>query len=156
VNLASRRAVRVPEWLTLGGTLLSLVLGTSGYGPGLILMVQGGLAAAGGMALLCGLYWWLHPIVTGQQEDDSDDYDPAAMGFGDVKLAAMIGAFLGWENLIVAVVVAIVAGAVLGVLQLLILKENRLKFGPYLALGALIALMFGAPLVEFYRRLFGL
>ncbi|GGJ84105.1 prepilin peptidase [Deinococcus aquiradiocola] len=156
VNLAARRAVRVPEWLTLGGTLLSLVLGTSGYGPGLILMVQGGLAAAGGMALLCGLYWWLHPIVTGQQEDDSDDYDPAAMGFGDVKLAAMIGAFLGWENLIVAVVVAIVAGAVLGVLQLLILKENRLKFGPYLALGALIALMFGAPLVEFYRRLFGL
>ena len=78
------------------------------------------------------------------------------MGFGDVKLAAMIGAFLGWERLVVAVVFAVVAGAVLGVLQLLIFKENRLKFGPYLAIGAVLALLFGSQLVQAYRGLFGL
>jgi leader peptidase (prepilin peptidase)/N-methyltransferase len=155
-NLLSRRTLRVPEWLTLGGTLLSLALTGTGVGPGLILMVQGALAAAGGMALLCGLYWWLSPLITKTPEDDSDDYDASAMGFGDVKLAALIGAFLGWEKLIVAVVFAVVAGAVLGVLQLLILKENRLKFGPYLAIGAVLALLFGSQLVQMYRGLFGL
>ena len=155
-NLLARRTVRVPEWLTLGGTLLSLVLTSTGVGPGLILMVQGALAAAGGMALLCGLYWWLSPLITKVPEDDSDDYDASAMGFGDVKLAALIGAFLGWEKLIVAVVFAVLAGAVLGVLQLLIFKENRLKFGPYLAIGAVLALLFGSQLVQMYRGLFGL
>ncbi|MGY2895480.1 prepilin peptidase [Deinococcus sp. UYEF24] len=155
-NLLGRRTFRVPEWLTLGGTLLSLVLTSTGVGPGLILMVQGALAAAGGMALLCGLYWWLSPLITKTPEDDSDDYDASAMGFGDVKLAALIGAFLGWEKLIVAVVFAVVAGAVLGVLQLLIFKENRLKFGPYLAIGAVLALLFGSQLVQMYRGLFGL
>ena len=160
VNLVFRGVVRVPEWLTLGGTLLSLVLIGTGaaatFSPGLIVLVQGALAAAGGMALLCGLYWWLTPLITRQPEDDSDDYDASAMGFGDVKLAAMIGAFLGWERLLVAVVFAVVAGAVLGVLQLLIFKENRLKFGPYLAIGAVLALLFGAQLVQAYRGLFGL
>ena len=160
-NLLARRTFRVPEWLTLGGTLLSLVLTSTGLfqngaGPGLILMVQGALAAAGGMALLCGLYWWLSPLITKAPEDDSDDYDASAMGFGDVKLAALIGAFLGWEKLIVAVVFAVLAGAVLGVLQLLIFKENRLKFGPYLAIGAVLALLFGTQLVQMYRGLFGL
>ena len=156
LNLAARRVVRIPEWLTLGGTLVSLVVTGTGVGPGLILMVQGLLAAAGGLSLVCGLYWWLSPLLSGIPEDDSDDYDPAAMGFGDVKLAGMIGAFLGWERLIVAVVVAIFAGAVLGVLQLLIFKENRLKFGPYLAIGAVLALFFGPQLVGLYRGLFGL
>jgi leader peptidase (prepilin peptidase)/N-methyltransferase len=42
------------------------------------------------------------------------------------------------------------------VLQLLILKENRLKFGPYLAIGAVLALLFGSQLVQMYRGLFGL
>lgn len=152
VNLIGRRTFRVPEWLTLGGTLVSLLLASTGVGPGLILMVQGSVAAAGGMALLCGLYWWLRPGA----DEDGDDYDASAMGFGDVKLAALIGAFLGWEKLIVAVVVAVVAGALLGVLQLLVFKENRLKFGPYLAIGAVLALLFGTQLVSMYRGLFGL
>ncbi|ULH14900.1 prepilin peptidase [Deinococcus sp. KNUC1210] len=154
LNMTLRRVLRVPEWLTLGGTLLSLAVAGSGtgIGPGLILMVQGSVAAAGGMALLCGLYWWLRPGA----EDEDEPYDPSAMGFGDVKLAALIGAFLGWEKLLVAVVVAVFAGAVLGVLQLVVWKENRLKFGPYLAIGAVVALLFGPRLIEVYRSTFGL
>ncbi|MDL2343285.1 prepilin peptidase [Deinococcus sp. MIMF12] len=153
VNLAARRVVRVPELLTLGGLLVSVGLGGSGFGPGLIVMVQGALAAGGAVALLAGAYWWLRPELEG--EDDAP-YDPSAMGFGDVKLAAVIGAFLGWERLLVAVMVAVFAGALLGLVQVALKRENRLKFGPYLALGAVVALVWGGAVVESYQALLGL
>lgn len=153
VNLGARRAVRVPELLTLGGFLGSLLVGSAGSGPGLILMVQGALAAAGGAALVAGVYWWLR-----REPEAGEDapFDPSAMGFGDVKLAAVIGAFLGWERLLVAVVVAVFAGAVLGLGQLALRRENRVKFGPYLALGAVVALVWGGDVVASYRTLLGL
>nr|WP_221269941.1 A24 family peptidase [Deinococcus budaensis] len=153
VNLGARRAVRVPELLTLGGFLGSLLVGSAGSGPGLILMVQGALAAAGGAALLAGVYWWRRREP--ESEEDAP-FDPSAMGFGDVKLAAMIGAFLGWERLLVAVVVAVFAGALLGLGQLALRRENRVKFGPYLALGAVVALIWGGQIVASYRGLLGL
>ncbi|MGI8746917.1 MAG: prepilin peptidase [Deinococcus sp.] len=118
-------------------------------------MVQGALGAAGAASLLAGLYWWLRPEESSEGGQE-DDYDPSAMGFGDVKLAALIGAFLGWERMLVAVVVAVLAGALLGLIQLAILKENRLKFGPYLAIGALLALLFGPQVVGLYREMFGI
>lgn len=152
VNLIARRVVRVPELLTLGGLLVSVGLGGSGFGPGPIVMVQGALAAGGAVALLAGVYWWLR----GDDAEEDAPFDPAAMGFGDVKLAAVIGAFLGWERLLVAVVVAVFAGALLGLVQLALKRENRLKFGPYLALGAVVALIWGGAVVESYRALLGL
>ncbi|MPY67861.1 prepilin peptidase [Deinococcus sp. SDU3-2] len=151
-NLLARRVVRVPELLTLGGLLVSVMLGGSGFGPGLIVMVQGALAAGGAAALLAGVYWWLR----GDAADEDAPFDPSAMGFGDVKLAAVIGAFLGWERLLVAVVVAVFAGALLGLVQLALKRENRIKFGPYLALGAVVALIWGGAVVESYRTLLGL
>nr|WP_246580903.1 A24 family peptidase [Deinococcus aestuarii] len=153
VNLAARRVVRVPEVVTLGGFLVSVALGGSGFGPGLIVMVQGALMAAGAASLMAGVYWWLKPEPEGEADAP---FDPSAMGFGDVKLAAVIGAFLGWERLLVAVVVAVVAGAVLGLLQLALKKENRVKFGPYLALGAVVALIWGGAIVQGYRGMLGL
>lgn len=153
LNLASRRVVRIPELVTLGGFLVSVALGGTGFGPGLILMVQGALAAAGAASLVAGVYWWLRR----EPESEADaPFDPSAMGFGDVKLAAVIGVFLGWERLLVALVVAVVAGAVLGLVQLALRSENRVKFGPYLALGAVVALIWGGGLVAAYRGMLGL
>lgn len=146
-----RRPVRIPEFLTLGLFVLSLVVGaSSALGPGLINMVQWGLAAAGLMALIAGAYWWTQPDPA-EREDD----DPEAMGFGDVKLAAVIGAFLGWEKLLLALALAVVVGAVLGLMQLALRRENRLKFGPYLAMGAVIALLFGNQLIGLYLSWLG-
>lgn len=160
VNAVSRRVVRVPEVLTLGGLLLSVVIGSAGVGPGLILMVQGALAAAGAVSLVAGVYWWIRhrPGVEDDAPDDQPDeqYDASAMGFGDVKLAAVIGAFLGWEQLLVALIVAVFAGAVIGVAQLARRQENRVKFGPFLAFGALVALIWGAGIVAGYRGMLGL
>ena len=160
LNLITRRVVRVPEALTLGGLLLTLVLGSAGVGPGMILMVQGALAAAGAVSLVAGLYWWLQrePEASddGAHTEVDDRYDASAMGFGDVKLAAVIGAFLGWERLLVALVVAVFAGAILGLLQLAMKRENRVKFGPYLAVGAVVALLWGGNWIESYRAMLGL
>ncbi|CAM3231032.1 A24 family peptidase [Deinococcus saxicola] len=160
VNAISRRVVRIPELLTLGGLLLSVVIGSAGIGTGLILMVQGSLAAAGGVSLVAGVYWWLkhRPGAADEAEDNApdDQYDASAMGFGDVKLAAVIGAFLGWERLLVALLVAVFAGAIIGVFQLARKQENRVKFGPFLAFGALVALIWGAGIVASYRGMLGL
>lgn len=155
MNAVARRTIRVPEALTLGGLLLSLLLGAAlQAGPGIIGMVQGALAAAGGVALLAGLYWWTRPEPDGDEEDD--DHDPEAMGFGDVKLAAAIGAFLGWEKMLLAIGIAVVVGALLGVVQLAVRRENRLKFGPFLAVGAVVALLWGQSLISSYLKLLGL
>nr|WP_255674617.1 A24 family peptidase [Deinococcus sp. 6GRE01] len=156
VNMVARRVVRVPELLTLGGLLVSVVLGSAGYGPGMILMVQGALAAAGATSLVAGVYWWLK--YRGQSADEGADEpaDASAMGFGDVKLAAVIGAFLGWERLLLTLVVAVFAGALFGVAQLAMKRENRVKFGPFLAVGALVALIWGAQIIQGYRDGLGL
>lgn len=158
VNALARRVVRVPEWLTLGGLLLSLLLGSAGYGPSLLEMLRGALAAAGAVALACGVYWWLH--WRRHREDDGaaedDQADAQAMGFGDVKLAAVIGAFLGWERLLLTLVVAVFAGALVGVVQLAMKSENRIKFGPFLALGALVALFWGGQIIAAYKGMLGL
>ncbi|MBZ9752027.1 prepilin peptidase [Deinococcus sp. HMF7604] len=158
VNLAARRVVRIPELLTLGGLLVSVMLGSAGFGPGMILMVQGALAAAGAVSLVCGVYWWVHWRRHREDDTPQDDAqsDASAMGFGDVKLAAVIGAFLGWERLLVALVVAVFAGALLGLVQMATRRENRVKFGPYLALGAVVALLWGGSLVASYRAMLGL
>lgn len=160
VNAFAKKAVRIPELLTLGGFVVSLVLSSAGTGPNIVQMAQGGLMGAGAVALACGVYWWIywrtHKEAEADGADTEEQSDPVAMGFGDVKLAAVIGAFLGWERLLVAIVVAIFAGAILGVIQLAMKKENRLKFGPYLAIGAVAALLWGAPLIAWYRSLVGL
>lgn len=157
VNLAARRVIRIPELLTLGGLLVSLVLGSAGAGPGMILMAQGALAAAGGVSLVAGVYWWLSREPEADGADVTEEpYDASAMGFGDVKLAAVIGAFLGWERLLVALVVAVFAGAIVGVFQMALKSENRIKFGPFLALGAVLALIWGQGWIGSYRVMLGL
>nr|WP_221277183.1 A24 family peptidase [Deinobacterium chartae] len=152
LNVALRRVLRIPDALTLGGLLLSLVLGVYGFGPGLILMLQGGLAAAGAASLIAAFYWWIRGVP---DADDSEDYDPIAMGFGDVKLVALIGAFLGWEKLLVALAVAVALGALLGLVVRLLHGQRQIPFGPYLAGGALIALFYGEQIIRAYLGYLG-
>jgi len=75
-----------------------------------------------------------------------------AMGFGDVKFIAMIGAFLGWQAVLFTVFAASIIGAVIGVLQKISGREQwsrPLPFGPYLALGAVLW-MFTGPFIWFW------
>ncbi len=159
INMVTKKVIRVPELITLGGLLISLVIGSAGIGPGMILMVQGALAAAGGVALISGVYWAIYFRLHPEPADDGiedDDVDASAMGFGDVKLAGVIGAFLGWERFLVVLFVAVFAGAAFGIIQRLSKNENRVKFGPFLAIGAVVAFVWGNGIIEHYRSLLGL
>lgn len=79
---------------------------------------------------------------------------PAGMGFGDVRLAFVLGLFLGWislshvvTGLFLGVVIISVAGVVLAVLRLRSIQEH-IAFGPFLAVGSTIAVFFGQPLIR--------
>lgn len=79
-----------------------------------------------------------------------------AMGFGDVKFIACIGAFLGWECVLFTVMAASVIGAILGVVPRLFGKSEwsaKIPFGPYLSLGALLWLFTGPEIVAWYLAL---
>lgn len=71
-----------------------------------------------------------------------------AMGGGDIKLMAGVGAFIGWEKVLFAIFIASVLGSIVGILLILfkkIVKKQEIAFGPYLALGSYIVLFLPAP-----------
>jgi prepilin signal peptidase PulO-like enzyme (type II secretory pathway) len=71
-----------------------------------------------------------------------------AMGFGDVTLLAMIGAFLGWQSCLVIFLLAPLAGAVIGVIQWLLNRGNEIRYGPFLCLAAWVTIVRWAPIWE--------
>ncbi len=80
-----------------------------------------------------------------------------AMGLGDVKLAGIIGFFLGWQNGLVAVFMAFIIASLF---SLLLISGSRIKFGkaipfgPFLSIGTMISLLYGDFLVNWYVQLF--
>jgi leader peptidase (prepilin peptidase)/N-methyltransferase len=83
-------------------------------------------------------------------------FERDAMGFGDVKYMACIGAFLGWKAVLFTVVAASTIGAVVGVITMIIGRREwsaKLPFGPYLSLGAVIWLFYGPQLLDWYWSL---
>lgn len=81
------------------------------------------------------------------------------MGYGDFKLLALIGAWLGWQMLPLVVLLSSLVGAVVGILGILILgrdKQLPIPFGPYLSVAALIALFWGQRLIDSYLQFAGI
>lgn len=80
-----------------------------------------------------------------------------AMGAGDAKLAAMIGAWLGWQQVLVSSFLACAIGAFIGggaIAMGLMSRRQPMPFGPYLALGGMIAALWGETLVRWYQQSF--
>ena len=76
-----------------------------------------------------------------------------AMGFGDVKLGAAVGLFLGWKMSLVSLFLAFGSGSVIGIAGMAmgsITRGQQIPFGPYIALGTVMTLFFGESILNFY------
>lgn len=133
----------LPDSLTLPLLWAGLLINLGGHFASLPDAVVG---AAAGYLVLWSVYW-LFKLVTGKE----------GMGYGDFKLLAAIGAWLGWQLLPVTLLLASVVGAVVGITMIVAVKHDRrvpIPFGPYLAGGGLVALFFGADLTQAYLAQF--
>lgn len=119
-------------WLGLGFNLL----GT--YAP----LFDAVVGAMAGYLSLWSVYW-LFKLLTGKD----------GMGFGDFKLLAAIGAWLGWQALPMVILLSSLVGAVIGILMMFLQRKGRdvpIPFGPYLAIAGWIALIWGDPIMRLY------
>jgi leader peptidase (prepilin peptidase)/N-methyltransferase len=79
------------------------------------------------------------------------------MGMGDVKLVSMLGAFLGYKYTLVGIFIGSVFGSVIGLVLMgvgVLNRKDRIPFGPFICLGAVIMIFFGDQLIELYLSLF--
>jgi prepilin signal peptidase PulO-like enzyme (type II secretory pathway) len=109
----------------------------------------GFLTALVGMTASGALVWWVRIIGRAILRRE-------AMGFGDVTLMAMIGAFLGWQAGLLVFFLAPFAGIVLGLLVVLLRRDSEIPYGPFLCLGALAVLVFWASLWRSTAAVFAL
>ncbi len=103
------------------------------------------LGAVFGYLILWTVYW-LFKLITGKE----------GMGYGDFKLLAALGAWLGWQLLPLIIILSSLVGAVVGIILIVAAKHGRdipIPFGPYLAGGGLIALFWGQTLTQSYLQL---
>jgi leader peptidase (prepilin peptidase)/N-methyltransferase len=103
-----------------------------------------GILAGGGILwIVAQTYFWLKKID--------------GMGLGDVKLLAMIGPVVGWQGVLFTIFVASAVGTLVGVVQMIRSGQLSLKlaipFGPFLSIGAMVYLFFGAEITRWYFKL---
>ncbi|MDE2347278.1 MAG: prepilin peptidase, partial [Gammaproteobacteria bacterium] len=104
-------------------------------------------AAAGYLSLW--LVFQAFRLITGKE----------GMGYGDFKLFAALGAWLGWQLLPIVLVLAAAAGAILGIALIVFRGRDRaapIPFGPYLALAGWFAMLYGHSMIDAYLQLSGL
>ena len=132
----------LPNTITLPGIVIGFIFSLFAP-PGPLNSLFGILLGAG---VLYAIAWGYYML---RKEE--------GMGMGDVKMLAMIGAFLGWRAVLLTLIMASFAGSVVGV-GLIALHRGDMKyalpFGTFLAIGALLAMLVGEPIVEWYLGFF--
>jgi len=132
----------LPNVITLPGIIVGLIASTV-LPPGLVDALIG-VVIGGGVLWLIGEAYFRYSGHEG-------------MGGGDVKMLAMIGAFLGWKLVLVTLVLSSVAGSVIGLLVIVSRKggmKHALPYGTFLALGSLVASLVGDRIVDWYVGLY--
>ena len=79
-----------------------------------------------------------------------------SMGGGDVKLMAMVGAFLGWKVALLTFFIAPFFGAVYGIIEKIRTKDSAIAYGPFLVLGTLVSMFYGEQIIHWILRGYGL
>jgi leader peptidase (prepilin peptidase) / N-methyltransferase len=137
----------VPDVLSLPGILVGLAvssfIGVSGIrfsGPALLNSLAGVLAGAGSIYLMDVFGRLAFPAKAKAAG--------GAVGFGDVKLMAMIGAFIGWKLVILTFFLAPIFGIFFGIYVYLKEKQNVIPYGPFLSMGAFVSLLYGNKIIS--------
>jgi leader peptidase (prepilin peptidase)/N-methyltransferase len=132
----------LPDAITLPGIVLGLLAA--------LFLPPGFRDAVMGMLLGGGVLWLIGEAYYRYAGEEG-------MGGGDVKMLAMIGAFLGWELVIVTLVFSSIAGSLTGLL-LIVTRKGGLKYalpyGTFLAIAAVVASLYGTPIVTWYTALY--
>lgn len=145
----------IPDEISLPGIILGLILSTvypplqraihpwsnicTSPGEGFLASLIGALSG--------GLFLYAIGVLGGKV------FKKEAMGGGDVKLLAMIGAFLGWQLVALTIFLSALSGSIVGLAVKLKKGESYIPYGPYLALGAVISLFWGEKLINWYLYL---
>ena len=133
----------LPDDLTLPLVWIGLVVNLGGAFVPLRDAVVGALAGY----LSLWLIYWAYKLATGKE----------GMGYGDFKMNAAVGAFLGWKMLPLVILLSSVVGLAFGALQMFAARGKwdagfRFHFGPYIAIAALVALFWGEPILRWYAE----
>jgi leader peptidase (prepilin peptidase)/N-methyltransferase len=135
----------LPDDMTLSLLWLGLLINSQGLFTDLESAVYGAVA---GYLSLWSVYW-LFKLLTGKE----------GMGYGDFKLLAALGAWLGVQNILLIVLLSSVVGAVVGIAGILILGRDKnlpIPFGPYLAAAGWIAALWGEEITQRYMGVMGI
>ncbi len=129
----------VPDVISLPGIVIGFII--SFFVPYILFINSAlGVLVGGGIILIIGLA-------------GSVIFKKEAMGGGDVKLAAMIGAFLGWRYIIISLFLGFFLGALAGIFLILSKiksREDAIPFGPFIVLGSFITLFWGEKIISWY------
>jgi leader peptidase (prepilin peptidase)/N-methyltransferase len=142
IGMTDLRAYLIPDEFTLGGLAIGLGLSLAG---GLPAVIDAAVGAAVGFFLLWGIGaagTWL--------------FKQEAMGGGDIKMMAMVGAFLGWKGVLLTVFLGALLGSVIFVPMHLAGSRKLVPFGIFLALGAAATWLVGPAVFAWYTGYVGL
>jgi leader peptidase (prepilin peptidase)/N-methyltransferase len=155
----------LPDAVTLTGTASGVLLapwnplltaeGAAGFGRPVLSALGGGLAGAGlVLAIMAGWRLW----ARGRLGPEATEEERTGMGQGDLKMLALIGAFVGLKQVFVVTFVAAVLGSAVGMALMAVRGGGRrtiLPFGAFLALAALGTVFYGEAALAWYLRLLG-
>ncbi|WP_068715015.1 prepilin peptidase [Vibrio tritonius] len=134
----------LPDQLTLPLLWAGLAMALLGFTS--ITLTDAVIGAMAGYLVLWSLYW-AFKLLTGKE----------GMGYGDFKLLAALGAWLGWQQLPIIILLSSLVGLCFGLVQLKLQKqglEKAFPFGPYLAIAGWISLLWGNSIIDWYLRSF--
>ncbi len=136
----------LPDNITLPFLWLGILLSLTGISP--ISLISSVIGAMAGYLSLWTVYQ-LFKLITGKE----------GMGFGDFKLLALLGAWLGWQALPMILLLSALVGSIVGISLILILGRDKnipIPFGPYLASAGFISLLWGKEIQQAYFSFMGL
>ncbi len=137
IAMTDAREYIIPDEFSLGGLVIGILVSLRAGLPGLR---DAAIGAAVGFAVL-----WLVAIVGKRL------FRKEAMGGGDIKMMAMVGAFLGWQGVFLTIFLGSVVGTLVFGPLALVGKKKEVPFGIFLALGGAVTFFWGPALLDWYR-----